>query len=408
LKINFISLTSPIHDEEHINFTLSRFMDRLDNSFELNYIKAENINKKDISNQLTVIHVKTGGTEHIFKKIYKSLVQPVYLLSTELHNSLASSLEILSWLKAKGGNGRIIHGDVDEIISEIKELYLIDSAKKKIENSRLGVIGKPSDWLIASDINIEEVKKNWGTSIVDIDIKEFFDFYDDSSKKEAEVISNDFFNLAIDMKEASNEDLIKAARVYLVLKKLISKYNLNSFTIRCFDLVEKLNTTACLALSLLNNEGVIAACEGDIPAAFTMMFIYYLSGKLSFMANPVTINKNNNIIVFAHCTVPTKLSRDYIIRSHFETGIGVGVQGKLEQGPVTVFKIGGENLEKRVVMTGELLKNLNSKNACRTQIQIRLNAGIDYFLKNPIANHHIIIPGNYANIINKYFDIIYT
>ena len=34
-------------------------------------------------------------------------------------------------------------------------------------------------------------------------------------------------------------------------------------TVRCFDLLGRIGTTGCLALAILNAEGIPAACEGD-------------------------------------------------------------------------------------------------------------------------------------------------
>ncbi len=164
----------------------------------------------------------------------------------------------------------------------------------------------------------------------------------------------------------------------------------------------ELNTTGCLALALLNNEGLVSGCEGDIPAAFTMFLAHQLTGVMPFMANPAAIDKNKDEILFAHCTVATDISQDYIIRSHFETGIGVGIQGILEEGPVTVFKIGGAGLEQYFVAEGEIIENMDSPNACRTQLKISLPQSSDYFLNDAIGNHHLIIPGYHADKINEF------
>ena len=37
---------------------------------------------------------------------------------------------------------------------------------------------------------------------------------------------------------------------------------------------------------------------------------------------------------------------------------------------------------------------------CRTQVRIRMNTPADYFLKNPLGNHHIMIHGNYEEALN--------
>ena len=70
----------------------------------------------------------------------------------------------------------------------------------------------------------------------------------------------------------------------------MKKYDLNALSLKCFDILEKLKTTGCYALSKLNDEGIIAGCEGDIVSAVTMLWVYKLTGILPWMANPTNIN----------------------------------------------------------------------------------------------------------------------
>lgn len=97
----------------------------------------------------------------------------------------------------------------------------------------------------------------------------------------------------------------------------------------CFKLIEQTGTTGCLALSLLNDDGIIAGCEGDLQSIFTQLAVKVLTGKASFMANPSMINARTNEIVLAHCTVGIAQTEQYIIRNHFETEMGIGIQGIL-------------------------------------------------------------------------------
>ena len=60
-------------------------------------------------------------------------------------------------------------------------------------------------------------------------------------------------------------ELKLALRIYSALKALVVKYKLDGLTVRCFDLLSTIHSTSCIALALLNNEGIIAACEGDVP-----------------------------------------------------------------------------------------------------------------------------------------------
>ncbi|HMA59832.1 MAG TPA: fucose isomerase [Halanaerobiales bacterium] len=406
MKVGMYSLFSPIHDEDAISQTLEQFVKDLSKNIEVEEINDEILSsdKKEEYDLITVF-VKTGGTENIFKEIFDKLEGPVILVATSLHNSLAASMEILSWVKSQDRRGKILHGKPTEIAKEMENLIKIKETKDKLANSRLGLIGEPSDWLIDSHIDKQAVQDRWGLEVIEIPIQEVLDEYHNIHEERAQNLINEFTDKATSIEEPSENDLMKAAKVYFALKNIVNRYDLNSLTIRCFDLVTELETTGCLALSLLNNEGIVAGCEGDIPATVSMMITYYLTGNIPFMANPVSLNIKNNKVKFAHCTVATKSVNDYIIRSHFETGIGVGIQGEIKKGNITVFKLGGKKLDHIAFQNAQLINNLNSEFACRTQVLLDFDGDdISYFLKNPIGNHHILVEGNHYEILNQFVE----
>lgn len=403
MKIALVSILSEVHDEKRIDKSLKQRYNILENNFDLDRIESDEVPFTDFSEYDLVLNfIKSGGSENIFADIVEYLPQPVYLLATELHNSLPASLEILSFLNEKGIKGQILHGEMEDLISDIEELAEYKRVRDQIADSKIGVIGEPSDWLIGSEVDYEHAAHHWGTEFVDIELKEVYSALKSVKQGRAKSIAADFLENASGIVESNESELVKASKIYLALKEVITDYDLDALTIRCFDIVKEMNTTGCLALSLLNNEGLVAGCEGDVPAAFSMFFAHQLTGVMPFMANPAAIDKNNDEILFAHCTVATDISEEYIIRSHFETGIGVGIQGKLKEGPVTVFKIGGAGLEQYFVAEGEILENMDSPNACRTQLKVSLPQSSDYFLNDSIGNHHLLIPGYHADKINKF------
>ncbi len=403
MKIALVSIVSEIHDQEKIDKTLSEKYEVLNSNFEIEEISVDEVPFTDFSEyDLTINFIKSGGSENIFSEIVNYIPRPVYLLATELHNSLPASLEILSYLNSEGIDAKILHGEMEELVMEIEELTEYKVVRDSIAEARLGVIGKPSDWLIGSNVDYEHAAHHWGTEFVDIELEEVYQALEEVDSAKAKRIAADFLENAAEIVESNEADLVEASKIYLALKEVITKNDLDALTIRCFDIVMELNTTGCLALALLNNEGLVSGCEGDVQAAFTMFLAHQLTGVMPFMANPAAIDKKNDEILFAHCTVATDISKEYIIRSHFETGIGVGIQGILEEGPVTVFKIGGAGLEQYFVAEGEIIENLDSPNACRTQIKVSLPQSSDYFLNDAIGNHHLIIPGYHADKINEF------
>ena len=239
---------------------------------------------------------------------------------------------------------------------------------------RLGVIGKPSDWLIASQVDKGFVEKTLQIELVDIPIEEVTSLGRVDGGKEG------------------------ADRIYERLKEIIAKYSLTGLTLRCFDLLTTVYNTGCLALARLNAEGIPAACEGDIPALLTMVLAKKLSGYTGFQVNAARIEEDGDKcrILLAHCTVPMNMVTKYEYTTHFESGIGVALHGELPTGDYTLMKMSG-SLDNFMVADVRLLRNQYEANLCRTQVWIEGERELaDYMLHRPIANHHILVPGHHA------------
>ena len=66
---------------------------------------------------------------------------------------------------------------------------------------------------------------------------------------------------------------------------------------------------------MLNDEGILAGCEGDLQSIFTLLAAKALTGKVGFMANPSMINTRTNELILAHCTIGLKQTEKYISRN---------------------------------------------------------------------------------------------
>ena len=132
-----------------------------------------------------------------------------------------------------------------------------------------------------------------------------------------------------------------------------------------------------------------------------MHILNRLTGQVGFQANPSRIDIKGKKMVLAHCTLPLDMPTSYTLDTHFESGIGVAVKGKLKEEVITIFKL-SRNLKDYYVSTGKIIRNLNEDNLCRTQIEISVDDDIEYFLTRPYGNHHIIIYGDFKEEIKKY------
>ena len=405
----------------------------LEEHFDINAVMHQDYFAYPVStNNLTVVLVATGGTEGMIVRDYDKLPHPLILLTDGKVNSLAATLELATWIRNKGDNCTILHGSMEKIISRLREipqpithnpqpttnreqkeswLSLCRGAKEEDDSqpithnlqpithnlqpsTRIGVLGQPSDWLVASSVDYDLVKRKWGVEYIDIPLSKVEEYYAHTTDSDAAALASAFVAKAKAVVEPDNKEIIKAVRLYLALKRIADEYQLNALTIQCFSLITSLHTTGCLALTLLNDEGIVAGCEGDLQTIFTMLYAKQVMGKDSFMANPAFIDTDKNEVVFAHCTIGLKQTSEYIIRSHFESQSGVAIQGKLPLNKVTIMKFGGKALEKSVVLHGTIVENQSDERKCRTQIRIALDPATshaDYFLNESLGNHHVIL-----------------
>ena len=395
MNITLYTLTSPIHDAETISRNSADFLNGIEAASGCHFDSRGELTPELATGwspqALNMIFVRTGGTEGLFKAVFHQLKGHIILLTSGKSNSLAASMEILSFLRKQGRTGEIIHGSTPYIAHRVKTLSEVQEARIKLMDKNIGVIGKPSDWLISSSVNKAAVKDKLGLNIIDIPIQELVDNFHALTLADfpAEMAAH-FDSHAPERLKQYREGSFK---LYLALNQIIGKYQLAGYTLRCFDLLTAVQNTGCLALAMHNAQGIPACCEGDIPALLTMMIGNALTGVSGFQANPSRIDPVSGQVTFAHCTVPLNMVENFHYDTHFESGIGVAIKGQLPEGPVTLAKVSGE-LHRSWFMDAELLGNLSEKDLCRTQVVLQAPGADQYFLNDPIGNHHLIFPGH--------------
>lgn len=400
--IHLISFASSLHKQTLLHNIHEAILNELEKYYTVKIVNYQDIDQLN-NDDFKIIFIATGGVERLVIQQFERLPRPAILLADGMQNSLAAALEISTWLRARGMKSEILHGELSAIIQRINILYNNFRAQRFLFGKRIGVIGSPSSWLIASNVDYLLAKRRWGVEYIDIPLKRVYEHFERISDDEVGASCAAVASQALACREAAPEDLIKAMRLYRAIKKVCKEYRLDALTLSCFKLIEQIDTTGCLALSLLNDDGIIAGCEGDLQSVFTLLATKALTGKNGFMANPSMISTRNNELVLSHCTVGLKQAERYIIRSHFETEKGIGIQGILPTGDVTIVKCGGECLDEYYLSTGTLTENTNYINMCRTQMRIKMNTSVEYFLKNPLGNHHIMLQGNHEELLNEFF-----
>jgi L-fucose isomerase-like protein len=403
-----LPVASSLHDKEALRSILSGF------ELSLMGIGAEPIEEADLERPLPLIFiVLTGGTERrilelVAKRHHTVPDEPVTLVAHPGQNSLPAALEALARVQQLGGRGRIVcmNGPDDPDGLESVDAAVQDAVVWTwMHSARIGLVGEPSDWLVASSPTAEVVRSSWGPEVVPIAMEEIEVRHLDAGPAAGRSLSDSMGDSATLLVGVEAPDVAEAGRLYPALAGAVHAHDLDAFTVRCFDLLRDLHTSGCLAIAQLNDDGIVAGCEGDLVSAVAMMWVRRLLDATPWMANPARIDPIAGSVLLAHCTIAPSLVEGFALRTHFESGIGVGIAGDVPAGDVTLVRIGGSNMDKIWIAEGTVEPHAPLEDVCRTQMHVRLDRAelALELLERPFGNHIVAIPGRHGQRLSAWW-----
>ena len=217
MKLNLITFASSLASRESVFTDHHELLDAINEKYEVNYIFPEEQDNR-WADGATMVLVGSGGVEEMVKASIDRLPSYVVLIADGLKNSLAASLEILSWMRQNNRHGRVLHGPVDYIMQGIDDYAQAQEALEKLNGMRVGVIGKPSGWLIASNVDFDAMRERWGIEMVNVPLNEVVKGYEAVTDDEVQDITDEFLSRAVGIKEPSRDEVVKAMRLYFSVK----------------------------------------------------------------------------------------------------------------------------------------------------------------------------------------------
>lgn len=330
-----------------------------------------------------LLYFLSGGSERFALEAAQN-AEFCLLMAGESNNAYAAAGEVKARLDQLGIDSLLTDCGNETDRKTIESYLRIFNDLEKLRNKKLGLIGNPSDWLVASGIEEKLMAERFGVQLQKIGWDTIPDY---RQQQEDEQFLEKFQN-------RSALNLSAASCVSSALQTAIGRNGLDAITVECFPMVQKDGVTACLALSHLNDNHLPAGCEGDLTSILGMMLLQAVTGTIPWMANLIQVSDKS--VRFAHCTAPTGLLTGFTVDTHFETGKGTAVAGYFAEKEVTVFRM-NNTLDKAFLAQGEIVAGEASpKNACRTLIEVRIPMEKIRILKaHPLGNHHLIVPGNH-------------
>jgi L-fucose isomerase-like protein len=402
MQISLITFSNITNRQSAVLDAHKELLAALNSNFDVRLLMPDELDKIG-RDDFVALFVTIGGIESLLVKQIEALDRPLILIADDYDNSLPTAIETSAWIRQHGFKCEVVYGEKDEVILELQLLYNCFKAQRSLIGTKIGVVGTPSPLLISSGIDYLLTKRRWGLEFVDIPIDEVISRFKKirtSDVSDKVPILMDQANLC---RECSPTDIVDSIKLYHALLQLCEDYGLKNLSINCKRILAQVPVTACLASALMNDDGYTVGCEGDLQALFTMIAIKAITSNSSFMVNTNHIDKKRNEVVLSHCTVGLDLTDKFDLRSHYASGKSVSIQGYLPAMDYSVVRCGGECLDQYFVSSGHLVENTNYTPFYRTQIRMKLNTPVSYFLTKPLGNHHVVVPGNQVAKIDKFF-----
>lgn len=218
----------------------------------------------------------------------------------------------------------VVHGSLDELGIRHKLVYGLPEDEDALETIRIfaraamvlktlkgakfGLIGGRSIGMYPSTSDPIQIKKLFGVEIEHVDQLLLVEYAKETKDNDVlgfyERLKKEFGAIQV-----PEEVMFRSIRLYYGLNRIIKEREFSFVGVKCLEEVINTYASCCLAISLINDEGTVTACQSDINAAISMKILHTLTGLPTIFADVNNINKKDRVARLVNCgTMPTSLS----------------------------------------------------------------------------------------------------
>ncbi len=291
----------------------------------------------------------------------------------------------------------VVVDDCDELLWHLRSLY----ALKNFLGARVVALGGP--WGKYSPEAPQIARDRYGFEIVDVPYETIAPRIK-AAREDRDLAArvaqwaDRYLALPNTTLEIDRSFIVNTFLLYGIFKDLMREHSAQAFTIRaCMStIIPMAQTTACLALSLLNDEGVMAFCESDFVIIPAGVLLHYTCGRPVFLHNSTF--PHNGIVTCAHCTAPRRLDGTRYepagIVTHYESDYGAATKVEMPIGRQVTF-IDPEYSSARWLGFTGLVKSNPSYEFCRSQQDVEIQGDWEKLLNEVRDSHWIMAYGNH-------------
>jgi hypothetical protein len=293
----------------------------------------------------------------------------------------------------------IVVDDYGEVLWRLRALYGL----KNTLGTRIVAIGDAGGWGQGGKSAPELARKIWKLDIKPVTYKQLEPMIKKTrGDKEAVEQAHRQADVYLAQKTVSlhtdKKFLVNAFLLTSVFKELMEEADAPAITVHhCMGTIMPMaQTTACMPLSLLNDEGLMAFCESDFVVIPSGILLRYISGKPSFFNDPT--HPHDGVTTCAHCTAPRRMNgKDYEpvkILTHFESDYGAAPKVQFRKGQVITNLIPDFASKKWLGFRGKIIDH-PSYDICRSQFDCTIEGDWKKLLEDMRGFHWMTCYGDY-------------
>jgi len=293
----------------------------------------------------------------------------------------------------------IVVDDYGELLWRLRSLYGL----KNTLGTKIVAIGSAGGWGEGSKFGPETAREIWKLDIQEIPYPELEPLIkkalsdkkcvDTAQRQTDEYLAQKGVSLHTDKKF-----LVNAFVLTKVFRDLMDQAGAPALTINsCMSTIIPIaRTTACMPLSLINDDGLLAFCESDFVVIPSGILLHYISGKPSFLQDPT--HPHNRVVTCAHCTAPRRMNGHDLepveIHTHFESDYGAAPKVNMRKGQVVTSLCPSFTSKKWLGFSGKIIDH-PFYDICRSQIDIEIEGDWRRLLEDMQGFHWMICYGDY-------------
>ena len=198
--------------------------------------------------------------------------------------------------------------------------------------------------------------------------------------------------------ETTKPRVASAFLLYAVFKDLMREHRTPAVTIgNCMSgVLPFAQTTPCMVLSWLNDEGYPAFCESDFVIVPAGILLHYVAGRPVFLHNSTFPHRG--IVTCAHCTAPRRMDGKRYeparIMTHYESDAGAAPKVNMAVGQEVTF-IDPEYATGRWVGFKGIIRANPMLEICRTQQDVELQGDWRKLMAEARDSHWMMVYGDW-------------